>query len=112
MAANFKALAQETAAYAYDTGRNRKDLMKAQIENLNRTDASTYSMMLRMKGEEGAAETFEKNLSTVVGGGVKTIEDIRHLLLNGADKVSFNSAAIKNPDIISSAANKKTFFST
>ena len=41
-----------------------------------------------------------------VGGGVKTIEDIRQLLLNGADKVSFNSAAIKNPDIISSAANK------
>ena len=41
-----------------------------------------------------------------VGGGVKTIEDIRQLLLNGADKVSFNSAAIKNPEIISSAANK------
>ena len=65
LAANFKALAQETAAYAYDTGRNRKDLMKAQIENLNRTDASTYSMMLRMKGEEGAAETFEKNLALI-----------------------------------------------
>lgn len=41
-----------------------------------------------------------------VGGGVRTIEDIRHLLLNGADKVSFNSAAIRDPDIISTAANK------
>ena len=41
-----------------------------------------------------------------VGGGIRTIEDIRHLLLNGADKVSFNSAAIRDPDIISTAANK------
>ena len=41
-----------------------------------------------------------------VGGGIRTIEDIRHLLLNGADKVSFNSEAIRNPDIISTAANK------
>ena len=41
-----------------------------------------------------------------VGGGIRTIEDIRHLLLNGADKVSFNSAAIRDPGIISTAANK------
>ena len=41
-----------------------------------------------------------------VGGGIRSIEDIRHLLLNGADKVSFNSAAIRDPDIISTAANK------
>ena len=41
-----------------------------------------------------------------VGGGIRTIEDIRHLLLNGADKVSFNSTAIRDPDIISTAANK------
>ena len=41
-----------------------------------------------------------------VGGGIRTIEDIRLLLLNGADKVSFNSAAIRDPDIISTAANK------
>lgn len=41
-----------------------------------------------------------------VGGGIRKIEDIRNLLLNGADKISFNSAAIRNPDIISTAANK------
>tara|TARA_A100001011_G_C14215715_1_gene801950 strand:- start:621 stop:1379 length:759 start_codon:yes stop_codon:yes gene_type:complete len=41
-----------------------------------------------------------------VGGGVRTIEDVRNLLLNGADKVSFNSEAIKNPEIISRASNK------
>ena len=42
---------------------------------------------------------------TVVGG-IRKIEDIRNLLLNGADKISFNSAAIRNPEIISAAANK------
>ena len=62
---NFKALAGEVSAYAADTGRNRKDLMKAQLENMNRTDASTYSMMLRMKGEDKAAETFESNLQLI-----------------------------------------------
>jgi hypothetical protein len=61
----FGALANEVSAYAADTGRNRKDLMKAQLDNKNRTDASTYSMMLRAKGEDAAAETFEKNLTLI-----------------------------------------------
>tara|TARA_B100000959_G_C14990083_1_gene627464 strand:+ start:1965 stop:4514 length:2550 start_codon:yes stop_codon:yes gene_type:complete len=62
---NFESLAMEVSAYAADTGRNRKDLMKAQLENKNRTDSATYSMMLRMKGEDAAAETFEKNLELI-----------------------------------------------
>ena len=41
-----------------------------------------------------------------VGGGVKSCEDIRQLLLNGADKVAINSAAVKNPQIIRDAADK------
>lgn len=41
-----------------------------------------------------------------VGGGIRTIEDFHQLLLSGADKVSVNSAAIKNPELISQAANK------
>jgi hypothetical protein len=61
----FGSLAMEVSAYAADTGRNRKDLMKSQLDNMNRTDASTYSMMLRMKGEDKAAETFEKNLQLI-----------------------------------------------
>ena len=40
-----------------------------------------------------------------VGGGVRTTQDVRALLLAGADKVSFNSAAVANPDVISEAAN-------
>tara|TARA_B100000586_G_scaffold60258_1_gene41518 strand:+ start:52 stop:2601 length:2550 start_codon:yes stop_codon:yes gene_type:complete len=62
---NFESLAMEVSAYAADTGRNRKDLMKAQLDNKNRTDSATYSMMLRMKGEDAAAETFEKNLELI-----------------------------------------------
>lgn len=41
-----------------------------------------------------------------VGGGIKSIEDFSNLMKCGADKVSVNSAAIKNPDLISEAANK------
>lgn len=39
-----------------------------------------------------------------VGGGIRTIEDIRATLLAGADKVSINSAAIRNPDLINQGA--------
>ncbi len=39
-----------------------------------------------------------------VGGGIRTIEDIRDTLLAGADKVSINSAAVKDPDLISAGA--------
>lgn len=41
-----------------------------------------------------------------VGGGVRTHEDVRALLLAGADKVSFNSAAVANPDVIREAAER------
>ncbi|UWR50016.1 imidazole glycerol phosphate synthase subunit HisF [Phaeobacter inhibens] len=41
-----------------------------------------------------------------VGGGVRTKEDVRALLLAGADKVSFNSAAVANPDVIREAAEQ------
>jgi imidazole glycerol-phosphate synthase subunit HisF len=41
-----------------------------------------------------------------VGGGVRTVEDVRRLLNAGADKVSFNSAAIANPGVIDAAAGR------
>ncbi len=41
-----------------------------------------------------------------VGGGVRSPEDVRALLLAGADKVSFNSAAVENPDVIARAADR------
>ncbi|NML75472.1 imidazole glycerol phosphate synthase subunit HisF [Rhizobium sp. S-51] len=41
-----------------------------------------------------------------VGGGVRSVADIRKLLLCGADKVSINSAAVKDPDFVAEAADK------
>ena len=41
-----------------------------------------------------------------VGGGIRTLEDIRSLLKAGADKVSINTAAVKNPSLIEKASRK------
>ncbi len=41
-----------------------------------------------------------------IGGGVRTHHDVRDLLLAGADKVSFNSAAVANPDVVAEAADR------
>ncbi|MGD9743982.1 MAG: imidazole glycerol phosphate synthase subunit HisF [Dongiaceae bacterium] len=50
-----------------------------------------------------AAECF---MPLTVGGGVRAVEDVRILLLAGADKVSINTAAIDNPDLVAEAARK------
>jgi len=50
-----------------------------------------------------AAEVF---IPYTVGGGISTLEDIRATLNAGADKVSINTAAVKNPDIIRDASSR------
>lgn len=50
-----------------------------------------------------ASEVF---IPFTVGGGIRTVEDFRALLREGADKISVNSAAIMNPQLISDAADK------
>jgi cyclase len=45
-------------------------------------------------------------MPVTVGGGVRAIEDIRKLLLSGADKVAINTAAVTDPDFVSQAADK------
>jgi cyclase len=45
-------------------------------------------------------------MPVTVGGGVRTVEDIRRLLLSGADKVSINTAAVNDPDFVARAADK------
>lgn len=53
--------------------------------------------------ERIAREVF---IPLTVGGGVRSVEDIRSLLNAGADKVSINTAAIKNPELVRSAAQR------
>jgi cyclase len=53
--------------------------------------------------ERTAAEVF---MPFTIGGGISTIDDIRDLLRAGADKVSINTAAIKNPAFVQEAAAK------
>lgn len=50
-----------------------------------------------------AAEIF---MPLTVGGGIRTAADVRRLLLAGADKVSVNTAAVNNPDLISEGADQ------
>lgn len=45
-------------------------------------------------------------MPVTVGGGVRAVGDIRKLLLAGADKVSINTAAVRNPDFVAEAADK------
>lgn len=53
--------------------------------------------------ERAAKELF---VPLTVGGGISTVDDFRTMLLAGADKVSVNSAAVKEPKLISDAAEK------
>ena len=46
----------------------------------------------------------EINIPFTVGGGINTVEDIEILLSSGADKVSINTSAVKNPQILTDAA--------
>ena len=53
--------------------------------------------------ERVAAQVF---IPFTVGGGIRTVDDFTELLRAGADKISVNSAAVKNPDLINEAAYK------
>ena len=54
-----------------------------------------------------AARTAESVfIPLTVGGGVREVEDVRRLLLAGADKVAINTAAVKSPDLVRAAAEE------
>jgi len=53
--------------------------------------------------ESVAAQVF---IPLTVGGGVRTVDDVRRLLNAGADKISINSSAISNPQLVADAAQK------
>ena len=95
----------------------------------NLRDAGDPAVLARFYYEEGADELVLLDISATpeerstmidvvqrisgdifmpltVGGGLRNISDIRHLLLAGADKVSINTAAVLTPTLISASAGK------
>ena len=99
------------------------------VNFLNLRDAGDPVQQARIYDEQGADElvfldisaTHEGRKTTLdlvsrvaetvfmpmtVGGGIREVEDMRHLLLAGADKVSVNSAAIKRPELLSEGASR------
>jgi len=63
------------------------------------------------EGRETTVETVRRVANRVfmpltVGGGIRTVEDMRSMLLAGADKVSLNTAAVQNPDLLSEGAQR------
>ena len=84
----------ETAARYYDEGADEIVFYDITASNENRD--------IMIDTVHRVAETIFIPFS--VGGGIRTVEDMRKVLLAGAEKVSVNSAAIQNPDIISQGA--------
>ena len=85
------------AARAYDAaGADEICFLDIQATNENRT---TIFEMVKRTAEQCY-------IPLTVGGGVRNVQDVRNLLLAGADKVSFNSAAVANPDVVSEAAEQ------
>lgn len=74
------------------------ELVFLDITATNEGRATTIKMVERV-----AEQVF---IPFTVGGGVKSIEDIKNLLRAGADKVGINSAAVKNPELINQAAEE------
>jgi len=85
------------AAAAYDAA-GADELCFLDIHATNENRGTMYDLVSRT-----AEKCF---IPLTVGGGVRTPDDVRALLLAGADKVSFNSAAVADPDVIAAAADR------
>ena len=70
---------------------------------LDKTASSDNRAIMRDVVERTAGECF---MPLTVGGGLRTLEDIRLMLNAGADKVSLNTSAITNPNLVSEASAK------
>ncbi|GAB2530947.1 imidazole glycerol phosphate synthase subunit HisF [Rufibacter soli] len=87
---------EEFAKYYYETGADELMYMDVVASLYERN--SLHDIVSRT-----AKEIF---IPLTVGGGIRTIEDIRNVLRAGADKVALNTGAIKNPNIIREASLK------
>ncbi len=85
------------AARAYDAA-GADELCFLDINATHENRGTMYDVVRRT-----AEQCF---MPLTIGGGVRSAEDVRALLLAGADKVSFNSAAVANPDVVGEAASK------
>ena len=85
------------AAQAYDAA-GADELCFLDIHATHENRGTMYDLATRT-----AEQCF---MPLTIGGGVRTVEDVRALLLAGADKVSFNSAAVANPDVVAEAADR------
>ncbi|TWI29450.1 imidazole glycerol phosphate synthase subunit HisF [Paracoccus sulfuroxidans] len=85
------------AARAYDAA-GADEICFLDIHATHENRGTMYDLVRRT-----AEECF---VPLTVGGGVRSHTDVRDLLLAGADKVSFNSAAVANPDVIAEAADR------
>lgn len=87
---------EDFARYYYEQGADELIYMDVVASLYNRN--SLHDIISRT-----AQEIF---IPLTVGGGIRSIEDIKAVLRAGADKVSLNTAAIKTPELISEAVNK------
>ena len=69
-------------------------------DELTLLDISATAEARRTALETVRAVRRELSIPLTVGGGVRTVEDVRNLLLAGADKISINSAALARPELI------------
>ena len=84
-------------AQAYDEA-GADELTFLDITATNENRSSIYDVI-----NKTAEKCF---MPLTVGGGVRTIDDIRKLLIAGADKVSINTTAVKNPNFVKEASEK------
>jgi imidazole glycerol-phosphate synthase subunit HisF len=87
---------EQFAKFYYESGADELMYVDVVASLYNRN--SLHSIITRT-----AKEIF---IPLTVGGGIRTIKDITEVLRAGADKVSLNTAAIKDPEIIKTASNK------
>ena len=74
-----------------------------ELTMLDITASSEFREIIYKTVEDIAGQVF---IPLTVGGGVRTLQDIRNLLLHGADKVCINTAAVENPNFLRQAADK------
>src|SRR4026209_2894057 len=63
-------------------------------------DAGDPVELAKKYSDQGADDLVFIDIPFTVGGGIKTLADAREILLNGADKVSINTASVKNPELV------------